>query len=85
MMRHNRYQLYSKALEYFGEYDSKLDPRLKLEFSLMFLTTGLIGACVSNKSCINILDLNVWLVKRNFYVRNILWDITFDTSLYSKN
>jgi hypothetical protein len=47
LMRHNRYSVYHKALEYFGEYDSKLDPRLKLEFSLIFLTIGLVGFAVS--------------------------------------
>lgn len=54
MMRHNRYQVYSTALEYFGEYDSKLDPRLKLEFSLMFLTIGLIGASVRTIIVVNL-------------------------------
>ena len=48
-MRDNRYQLYSAALEYFGNYDSKLDPRLKLELSLFFLTIGFIGFTVNLK------------------------------------
>ena len=46
-MKDNRYQLYSAALDYFGNYDSKLDPRLKLEFSLLFMTIGFVGFIVS--------------------------------------
>jgi hypothetical protein len=46
-MKDNRYQLYSAALDYFGKYDSKLDPRLKLEFSLLFMTIGFVGFIVS--------------------------------------
>lgn len=39
--------MYSRALEYFGEYDSKLDPRLKLELSLAGLFIGSVGFIVS--------------------------------------
>jgi hypothetical protein len=46
-MKDNRYQLYSAALDYFGKYDSKLDPRLKLEFSFLFMTIGFVGFIVS--------------------------------------
>ena len=46
-MKDNRYQLYSAALDYFGNYDSKLDPRLKLEFSLLFMSIGFVGFIVS--------------------------------------
>ena len=48
-MKDNRYQLYSAALDYFGKYDSKIDFRLKLEFSLVFLTIGFIGFIVRLK------------------------------------
>ena len=46
-MKDNRYSLYSAALDYFGNYDSKLDPRLKIEISLVLLTIGFIGFVVS--------------------------------------
>jgi len=48
-MKDNRFQLYSAALDYFGKYDSKIDPKLKLEFSLVILTIGFVGFVVSIK------------------------------------
>lgn len=68
-MKDNRYQLYSAALEYFGKYDSKLDPRLKLEFSLLFLTIGFLGFSVSKeyiKGKFQI-GMHVWSYKYSFH------------------
>jgi hypothetical protein len=87
-MRENRYSLYSKALEYFGKYDSKLDPRLKLEFSLIFLTLGFVGFAVMNKFYIlnnNFVDLYVWTRKCHFYVLNLLRPMPFNSIMLSED
>jgi hypothetical protein len=47
MMINQRYKFYKRVIEYFGEYDSKLDPKLKIELGLFGFTIGSIGFTVS--------------------------------------
>ena len=46
MMINYRWLLYSRALEYFGQYDSKLDPKIKIELGIFSLSVGSIGFIV---------------------------------------
>jgi hypothetical protein len=46
MMINKRYEAYSRILEYFGTYETKIDPKLKIELGLFGVTIGSCGFIV---------------------------------------
>lgn len=49
MMINQRYNLYQRAIDYFGNYDSKLDFIIKVELGIFCLTLGTVGFVVSHQ------------------------------------
>lgn len=47
LMINQRYRIYSRALEYFGDYNSKIDPKIKIELGIFSVTLGFLGFIVS--------------------------------------
>lgn len=73
MMIDSRYKVYSRTLEYFGKYESKLDPKLKIELGLFGLTIGSVGFVVSTTFDFNMnIDLHVWTSKCDLHVSLLL-------------
>ncbi|TNV81345.1 hypothetical protein FGO68_gene2832 [Halteria grandinella] len=61
MMISQRHKVYRGALEYFGTYENKLDPRLKIELGLFGVTIGAGGFIVFTFGLINALFILLFM------------------------